>query len=781
MFSDTRPWLEPPETHVPDALQRAVGGHPLVASILARRGMDDVEAARAFLDPGRYTPASPGELPDLERAAERLQKAIRETEPVLVWGDFDVDGQTATTLLVSALRDLGARIDYHIPVRAGESHGVGAAVLESLLDERPARVLLTCDTGVAAHPAVDYANGRGLDVLITDHHELPERLPEALAVVNPRRLPEGHPLRTLPGVGVAYKLAEQLYRLAGRDGEEAQYQDLAALGIVADVATQTGDARYLLQRGLELLRTPQRIGLKAIYTRAELDATWLTEEHIGFVLAPRLNAIGRLGDANPVVELLTTQDPMQARILALQLEGLNSRRQLLTSQVTRAALAQVEADRSLLDYAVLVLAHPAWEAGVVGIVASRMVERFDKPAILIACPPGELGRGSARSVEGIDITAAIALQAELLEGFGGHSMAAGFAIRPENIDAFRRGLSVAVEEAGLPPKPGLHIDAYLPWEELSLDLAADLERLAPFGPGNPALVLASRDLRLANHARVGREGEHLLLTVENEVGLARRVIWWNGGDTLEPGLLPQGRFDLAYNTRASTFRGQRDVQVQFVDLRILEEAIPLQVEKPPVEVLDYRDREHPLALLERLLADDPTAQVWAEAEAPQRLRKTLLSANLRSRLELEMGETLVVWTSPAALADLLASLEAVQPRRVVLFAVDPGLDSLRPFIERLAGLAKYALREKGGMVSLPQLAAAMAQRPLPVRLGLEWLAARGHLTISATSEEQVELHSGGEIETELVSALQAQLVELLAESRAWREYYARASVEALIG
>jgi single-stranded-DNA-specific exonuclease len=780
MLTNSRPWLEPLEISVSEELQRAVGGHPLAARMLARRGIRDAETAKAFLYFNYYTPASSVEIPDLELAAGRLIEAIRDGEPILVWGDFDVDGQTATTLLVSTLRELGGEVDYHIPVRARESHGVGVPVLERLLNARPAGVLLTCDTGIAAHEAVDYARERGVDVLISDHHELPRRLPEAMAVVTPKRLPEGHPLGTLPGVGVAYKLAEELYRLAGRGGGENQYLDLAALGIVADVATQTGDARYLLQRGLELLRNPKRMGLKAIYARAELDAAWLSEEHIGFVLAPRLNAIGRLGDANPVVELFTTQDQTQARVLALQLEGFNSRRQLLTSQITRAALAQVEADRSLLDYAVLVLSHPAWEAGVVGIVASRLVERFGKPAVLIAIPPGGVGRGSARSVEGVDITAAIASQAELLEGFGGHSMAAGFAIPPENIDAFRRGLSRAIERAGLPPEPGLQIDAYLPWDAITLDLVADLDRLAPFGPGNPQLVLASRDLSLVNHARVGREGEHLLLSIENGAGLARRVIWWNGGDVLEASLLPEGRFDLAYSARASTYRGQRDVQIQFLDMRVLQETIPLRAEKPRLEVVDYRIEEHPLPLLERLLTEDANVQVWAEADAYRRLQKALPAAKICARGELSQGETLLVWTTPASYNDLLAAVEAVNPRRVVLFGVDPSLDSMKVFMERLAGLAKYAIKEKDGKIDLTQLAAAMAHRPLPVRLGLEWLAARGNLTISTTGEDQLVLRYGGEAEAVLASALQAQLVDLLDESRAWRQYYLRAGVEALI-
>jgi single-stranded-DNA-specific exonuclease len=310
-------------------------------------------------------------------------------------------------------------------VRARESHGINLPVLEQLINQG-VELLLTCDTGISAHEALDYAQSRAVPVLVTDHHDLPPSLPNALALVNPKRLPEDHPLATLPGVGVAYKLAEELYRRAGRPEASAALLDLVALGIVADLALLSGETRYLLQCGLQALRQTRRLGLQAMLELAEIAPQNLAEEHISFVLGPRLNALGRLADANRAIELLTTQDMGRARILALELEGLNAERKLLTDQVFQAAQAQIEADRSLLDEAALVLAHPAWPGGVVGIVASRLVEYYHRPVVLLSAPPGQLARGSARSVEGINITAAIAANQRLLNGFGGHPMAAGY-------------------------------------------------------------------------------------------------------------------------------------------------------------------------------------------------------------------------------------------------------------------------------------------------------------------------------------------------------------------
>ena len=392
-----RDWIEPPKVEVPNSLRAAVGGHPLVAETLVRRGIRDSRAARAFLDPTHYHPTSPSALPHAERAAERLEHAILLGERICVWGDFDVDGQTATTILVSALRDLGASVFFHIPNREREGHGIDLTALEEVL-AKGVDVLLTCDTGITAHDGVESASQQSVDVIITDHHDLPPTIPPAYAATDPKMLPQTHALRELPGVGVAYKLAQLLYRRAGRAEEATRHLDLAALGIVADVATQTGDVRFLLQRGLEALRRTERLGLRTLMEIAELDPTGLTEEHIGFELAPRLNALGRLADASPAVELLTTDDLERARILAHQLDGLNARRKMLCDQVTQAAEAQLERDPSLLDHGALELSHPRWPGGVIGIVAGRLAERYHRPVILITAPPGELARGSARSI-----------------------------------------------------------------------------------------------------------------------------------------------------------------------------------------------------------------------------------------------------------------------------------------------------------------------------------------------------------------------------------------------
>jgi single-stranded-DNA-specific exonuclease len=780
-----RDWLEPPDLPPPAGLSQALGLSPWVAGVLTRRGFSDPQAARAFLDPRYYSPAAPEELPGIDLAASRLLRALELGERILVWGDFDVDGQTATALLVATLQELGGRVSYHVPVRAQESHGVSPEVLQRLLaqGDRP-DLVLTCDTGIAAFEAAEIAQAAQIDLVITDHHELARptgsdtpQLPEARAIVSPRFLSADHRLAGLPGVGVAYKLAEALYTGSGRTEAAEQHLDLVALGIVADVALQTGDTRYLLQRGLERLRNTPRLGLQAIYERAELKPEGLTEAHIGFVIAPRLNALGRLGDANPAVELLTTGDRGRARLLAVQLEGLNARRQLLTSQVLRGALAQIEQDRTILTEPVLVLANPAWEAGVIGIVASGLVELYGKPVVMIAIPPGGPGRASARSVEGVDITAAIGTQSALLLGFGGHAMAAGFSILPENIPAFRRGLARAVRVAQAETtveSRKLQIDAYLPWGALSLETINEVELLAPYGPGNPPLVLASQGLRLAGLASLGREQEHLQLTIQDESGLSRKVIWWGGADASRAEALPQGRFDLAYQARTSTYHGGRELQLEYIDVRPLEGPVEVSTYRPAVE--DYRSENQPLAILRQLAAGQAPDQmgIWAEEEAGRKLAEHVPAGLLRRRDQLAGPlHTLVVWTSPASPADLSSVLQRTHPQRVILFAVEPESQSLQAFLQRLAGLARHVLARPEHRTRLPQLAAAAAQRELTVLRGLEWLAAKGYLTLQIDGDEAA-LEPGAQADPPAAALFLEQLNDLFAETKAYRAYYRRA-------
>ena len=759
-------WLDPHPVEIPASFL-TLGLPPLIAQTLLRRGINSPVEAEAFLHP-EAVPSTP--YPNIEPAVERILSAIQKKERICVWGDFDVDGQTSTALLVQAFRSLGADVVYYIPIRGRESHGVHVDSLKPILDNG-AKLIVTCDTGITAYEAVEYANSRGADVVITDHHDLGETLPKAKVIINPKLLPEDHALRNLAGVGAAYKLAEALLETRNEKREASNEEpgtsdkslvtrhsllDLVALGLIADVALLKSETRSLAQKGIQKLRETSRPGLRAIAELSETRLETLTEETIGFTFAPRLNALGRLGDANPAVELLLTQDPARARVLATQIEGLNTQRRLLTSQVFEAAEAQLRGNPGLLSEPAIVLSHRGWPGGVVGIVANKLVERYHKPAILLNESEDGILRGSARSVEGLHITEAIAVQKDILRGFGGHPMAAGMSLDAEKLPEFRKGLGRAIEKQlgqTVREEPSLQIDAWLKLDELNLELAAALEMLAPFGAGNPPLVLASRAVTLKSISNIGKTKEHLRLNIEDEAGSPQSVLWWGGAGSNLPET--EAKIDIAYSLRASTFRGQKQVTLQFEEFRIAEEKL-VEVHKPKLEIRDMRSQSSLLNL-------QPSTLIWAEGADR--------AAGL-PRFDLHPADEFSIYTTPPSPPELRQALNIVKPKIVYLFAVSPAEEKPAEFLAHLAGLCKYALNQRRGRVTLQELAAAMAARASAVQIGLEWMAAGGQLSVSI-EEGQVTLsreqrEKNPYLQAELFTALKG----VLNETSAFRKYIA---------
>ncbi|NOH03646.1 MAG: single-stranded-DNA-specific exonuclease RecJ [Chloroflexi bacterium] len=760
-------WLDPHPVDIPASFQD-LGLPPLIAQTLLRRGISRLEEAEAFLYPEK-NPSS--QFPDIEKAVEYVNLAIRRGERICVWGDFDVDGQTSTALLVQTLRALNANVVYYIPVRGRESHGVHIENLKPILDNG-ARLLLTCDTGITAHEAIDYANSRGVDVIVTDHHDLGETLPNAKAIINPKLLPEDHPLKNLAGVGVAYKLAEALLDDRRQTIDHissivhrpsSALLDLVALGLIADVALLQNETRSLAKKGIEQLRNTSRLGLRVMAELAGANLETLTEETIGFTFAPRLNALGRLGDANPAVELLITNNPSRARVLAAQIEGLNAQRRMLTKQVYDAAENQLRENPNLLTEPAIVLSHPNWPGGVVGIVANKLVERYHKPAILFTESDDGILRGSARSIEGLHITEAIATQKELLLGFGGHPMAAGMSLQKDNLTAFRKGLGKAIEQQLgeiAREEPALQIDAWLGLPDLSLSLADSLELLAPFGTGNPELTLATRGVRLKSATEIGKTKEHIRLTVEDENGNSQSVLWWGGaGEELPP---TDTKFDIAYSLRATSYRGQRQLNLQFQEFRVVEER-PIEVREARLEIRDLRlESASSLAALQK---QSPALQIWAEGAD---------KAKGRARFEFAQADEFAIYTTPPSPAELREALETVKPKIVHVFGVPPAEEKPDDFLKRLAGLCKFALNNKGGRTTVHELAAAMASREIAVQLGLEWLAAGGQLSVQIEDDEVTLSREKQEKNPYLQAELFIALRGVLNETSSYRKYFATA-------
>ncbi|MBM3124460.1 MAG: single-stranded-DNA-specific exonuclease RecJ [Chloroflexi bacterium] len=749
-------WLDPPALPIPAAFDD-LNLHPLVAQTLVRRGITSSDSAQAYLN-SESVPSTP--FPEVGKSVDILKLAMRKGKRICVWGDFDVDGQTSTALLVQTLNTLGSEVIHYIPIRGRESHGLHIDSLKPILDQG-IELVLTCDTGITSHQAVDFAISHGAEVILTDHHDPGDSLPYANAILNPKLLAEDHPLRNLSGVGVAYKLAEALLEdvrpAVDKSLSSKDLLDLVALGLIADVALLTGETRSLARRGIQVLRNTSRLGLKAIAELSGTNLETLTEETVGFTFAPRLNALGRLSDANPAVELLLTKNPARARVLAAQIEGLNAQRRLLTSQVYESAEAQLRENPGFLDDAAIVLSHEDWPGGVVGIVASRLAEQYHKPAMLLTESEDGILRGSARSIEGLHITQVIASQKEILLGYGGHPMAAGFSLPADKLGEFRRGMGKAIEgqlgEKAL-EEPTLQIDSWIGLNDVNLTLAGALESLAPFGAGNPQLILATQNVLLKSSKDIGKTREHRRIMVVDENGNEQDLLWWNGAGEDFPDT--ETKFDIAYSIRTGTYRGQKQLTLQFVDFRIVREA-PIEVRKTKFEVIDLRTAPDQIESL-------PVGTlVWAEGGDRDKGR---------SRFELHPAEELAIYTSPPSPVELRYALEMVKPRRVRVIASPPAEEKSEEFLTRLAGLCKYTLNQRKGAVILQELASAMAARESAVQIGLEWLAAGGQLTIE-TEGDTVKLSAEKReknpyLQAELFIALRG----ILKETAAFRRFLA---------
>lgn len=756
-------WIGPEEPTIPQDLQQAVGGHPLFAATLFRRGIASPAQAQAFLDPDCYTPSSAQALPDLEKAVHRLEAAIQQRERILVWGDFDVDGQTATALLVSGLKTLGADVTYILPIRATESHGIALPRLKTLMGEG-VDILLTCDTGVAEHDAVQLANAQGTCVIITDHHELPPTLPDAFAIINPNRLPAEHALASLPGVGVALKLMEALFAAFDRSQDTEPFLDLVALGIVADVALQQADTRYLLQRGLSVLRSTERLGLQLLAEQAGLNLDTLTEEDIGFGLAPRMNALGRLDDANPMVDFLTTSDRTEAAVLAARLEALNSRRKLEQTQILEAARVRLERDPSLLDHPVLVLDHPAWPGGIVGLVAGQLARELNRPVILLRTGAG-LASGSARSIDGIHMTDIIARCADLLQGFGGHAGAAGLSLPVENLPALQNQLDRAFQAlyGEALPEPTLYLDGELDWDEPTLALAEDLGRLGPFGAGNPPVMLVSRGLRIVQQAQLGRSGEHLRLVLEDTKGVRQEVLYWFAGNTP----LPDFPIDLAYQLSVSTFRGERQVRLTWMGSQPTE--LPeIVIPQPAMAFLDCRAEKDPAATLAKLREGNPHLSIFAEGLSGK-------PEGCRTRLEISPSESLALWITPPSPAVLQTVLSKASPQRVYLFFLPGDVLTVQGLLQQLAGLVRFAIRTQR-TTTLPELGAVLGVPEGLIAQGLTWLERKG-MIITEEVREEILIREGDGSDRGEVKEVERVIESMLSEMDSCRRFLHQADVE----
>ncbi len=571
-------YLQSPIPH--DVLELAQGDS-LLARILLNRGVDSRNSAIYYLGIDEVIPSDPLEIPEIDKAFLRIKKALTAQERILIYGDYDVDGTSSVALLYRAFLMLGYQVSYYIPSRHAEGYGINKEAIRKIREDMKIDLMISCDCGISNYDEVAYANTLGLDVIITDHHSIPSNPPPSIANCNPKTLPVEHPLHYLPGVGVAYKLAELLLHdmLLPAEAEACSHSllDLVALGMIADLAPLRGENRYLTQLGLKVLTQTSKIGLQELLQISRATGNVDTES-IGFGLAPRINAAGRLADAERAVRLMISEDLAEAKMLCEDLDDENRNRQVLCNEIQDEALGIIAQDMSMLDDNVIVLAEEGWHHGVIGIVASRLLDKFHLPVFIMAIDDAH-ARGSVRciNVPNLDIyeeMKAIQDQTSLFSKFGGHKMAAGFSVSKDNIPklikTIRERFKIKLADENLNKK--LKVDAALRLHEITPQFISRLAKLAPYGIEHAQASFISGPLKIESMRLLGKEGKHIKLFLsenletQNKAKKYEAVIWNRAEEFLTSYTFgTKAEITIVYTPRLNEFNGNVSIQLDIKD------------------------------------------------------------------------------------------------------------------------------------------------------------------------------------------------------------------------
>jgi single-stranded-DNA-specific exonuclease len=547
-------------------LAKQLGISLLLSRLLVNRGLTEPDVAKAFLMPDLAQLHDPFQFRDMRRAVERISKAIQNQEQILVYGDYDVDGITSISVIIRVLgKLLPGKLFYYIPKRLEEGYGLHLTSLEKAL-AKGIRLIVTVDCGISAIEEAAYLKARGIDLIITDHHEPSQCLPDAYAIINPKVPGSGYSFGQLAGVGVAFKLLQGMAAYFPELADKLlENLDLVALGTVADIVPLLGENRILVKYGLAKLSKTQNVGLQALLQTAGLKDREITAGHVSYILAPRINAAGRMGSPSQGVKLFITNDPLQALDLAKELDKENQTRQEIENQVLQNALAQIQLNPGLLEEHAIVLAGENWHLGVIGIVASKLVEIYNKPVILIGMD-GDEGRGSGRSIPGFNLFEAIEASSSYLIKFGGHEFAAGITVTRENVPLFTKAF-LEISRARLTRDdlvPFLKIESLVELNNITLDLTRELGQLAPCGPANPTPVLGCKALSLIEYRSVGENGKHIKVKVAKSDSILEGI-GFNMG-SVQSELASTREVDLAFSLEENHWNGSSQIQLNIKDI-----------------------------------------------------------------------------------------------------------------------------------------------------------------------------------------------------------------------
>lgn len=562
-------YSKPEKEEAASILQEELGIPKKIACLLTLRGIDTYDKAKSFFRPDLELIHDPFLMKDMDKATDRLAGAIRGGEKIIVYGDYDVDGTTATSILYTFLKDFGVDVDYYIPHRFKEGYGINIEGIEYAAHKN-AQLIVSVDCGITAIEETKIAGQKGIDLIICDHHNVGEKIPEAVAVLNPKRKDCNYPFDGLSGAGVGFKLVQGTIKKLGL-GEQLAFQflDLVAISTASDIVPLIDENRVLMREGLRRINTEPRVGIKALLDLIQLDVGSVSTSSVVFSIGPRINAAGRMGDAAKAVRLLISETPEQAKACAHELESINIQRRDKDSKTMEEAMSMVDKNYNLEKVSSMVLHDPDWHLGVIGIVASRLVDTFYRPAIMLSTVDGKI-KGSARSIKGFNIYEALKQCEDLLEQFGGHEFAAGLTIKEENLKEFRKRMDQIA--AGMLSdqdfEPELRIDCELNLDDIDMRFWKLMSQFEPFGPGNLRPNFVSRDVQVVGVPSIVGSGHLKMKVAQNGSGVFD-VIGFNMHEYLP--IIRNAKkktIDIAYSLEENYWNGRRSLQIRLRDIHL---------------------------------------------------------------------------------------------------------------------------------------------------------------------------------------------------------------------
>ena len=723
----------------------------LIENLLKIRGITKKADIKEFLNPLEMKLSEPDVFSDMEKAVKRISKAIDKQEKILIYGDFDADGITSTSILYKTFKYLDANIDYFIPDRESDSHGLNNTRLVKLLSEKKMKLVITVDCGISNVEEVKFLKSFKVDCIITDHHEAPETLPDAYAIINPKApnaldkdlsVKKIEHLTSLAGCGVAFKLAQALLIKYDKTDFINTLIPYVAVGTVADIVPLIGENRYFVQKGLNLISEGKHYGLKRLLEIAGCSLENLTSEKIAFSVAPRINACGRLDDVNAALKILISDNKQEIEMAILEVNNFNKVRQELCNETFLQACEMVNKNESAI-----ILFNKDWHVGIIGIVASKLVETYHKPAFLMTYSEVSKNiRCSARSVKGIHLYETICSVEELLDGFGGHEMAAGLAFSEEksSFEKVKKALLEVIDEKAktLDLTPTLDIDCELPVENIDLNLVDEISQLEPFGASNPSPVFCIKDVVLKKKMLMGQDKNHLKLIIEKD-GKEFQCVWWSHGDI---SLIENDTLDIAFSPQLNEYRGEISLQLLLKDIHseYLEKE-ETKKDDSSLKIFDHRKKKDIFNAVNDYCKNSKTSiAVFAEDKNIIENLKPYkdIYSKIVNTTTLQKSETLMFFDYPTDDEHYHKIMETVSPHRVHFMECSIIPVKTENLIKTLSGMIKFAVNKKEGIFEIEKAANFLGVNNIALTIALDFLYSEKFINIIDSTETQCKIEFG---------------------------------------